>query len=71
MTGRRRSDHDSRDARCTTAVRSRSTASWRSPVRDGSSSPSDFPEEHYERSWPDRFPVDQLNDTGKKPLGLA
>src|ERR687897_2338421 len=24
-------------------------------------SPSDFPEEHYERSWPDRFGPDQLN----------
>jgi hypothetical protein len=34
------------------------------------SSPSDFPEEHYERSWSDRFSVDQLNANGRKALGL-
>ncbi|MGO4596547.1 DUF1479 domain-containing protein [Terrabacter sp. 2RAF25] len=34
------------------------------------SSPSDFPEEHYERSWPDRFTPAQLNDTGRRGLGL-
>ncbi|NUQ32452.1 MAG: DUF1479 domain-containing protein [Dermatophilaceae bacterium] len=34
------------------------------------SSPSDFPEEHYERSWPDRFTTDQLNATGRRGLGL-
>jgi hypothetical protein len=35
------------------------------------SSPTDFPEEHYERDWPDRFALDQLNDTGRRGLGLA
>jgi hypothetical protein len=42
-------------------------------VRDAfmtGSSPSDFPEEHYERSWPDRFRPDQLNATGRRGLGL-
>jgi hypothetical protein len=34
------------------------------------SSPSDFPEEHYERSWPDRFSLDDLNPTGRRGLGL-
>jgi hypothetical protein len=34
------------------------------------SSPTDFPEEHYEREWPDRFHQDQLNDTGRRGLGL-
>jgi hypothetical protein len=33
-------------------------------------SPSDFPEEHYERNWPDRFPPEQLNDTGRRGLGM-
>ena len=42
-------------------------------VRDAfltGASPSDFPEEHYERSWTGRFTVDQLNDTGRRGLGL-
>ena len=34
------------------------------------SSPSDFPEEHYERDWDDRFTLDQLNATGRRGLGL-
>jgi hypothetical protein len=34
------------------------------------SSPGDFPEEHYERSWPNRFSVEQLNDNGRRGLGL-
>ncbi|MBW8729858.1 MAG: DUF1479 domain-containing protein [Terrabacter sp.] len=34
------------------------------------SSPSDFPEEDYERSWPDRFAPEQLNETGRRGLGL-
>lgn len=34
------------------------------------SSPSDFPEEHYERSWAGRFTLDQLNDAGRRGLGL-
>jgi hypothetical protein len=41
-------------------------------VRDAfltGSSPSDFPEEHYERTWPNRFQVDDLNDIGRRGLG--
>jgi hypothetical protein len=34
-------------------------------------SPSDFPEEHYERGWPDRFQPEQLNETGRRGLGMA
>ncbi|MEV0690287.1 DUF1479 domain-containing protein [Streptomyces sp. NPDC050388] len=34
------------------------------------SSPSDFPEEHYERTWTDRFDVGRLNETGRRGLGL-
>jgi hypothetical protein len=34
------------------------------------SSPSDFPAEHYERTWPNRFTADDLNDTGRRGLGL-
>jgi hypothetical protein len=33
-------------------------------------SPSDFPEEHYERTWPDRFQPEQLNATGRRGLGM-
>ncbi len=35
------------------------------------SSPGDFPAEHYERAWPDRFRFDDLNDTGRRGLGLS
>jgi hypothetical protein len=35
------------------------------------SSPSDFPDEHYEREWPNRFSVDSLNEVGRRGLGLA
>ena len=35
------------------------------------SSPADFPAEHYERSWPDRFGADQLNDIGRRGLALT
>ena len=35
------------------------------------SSPGDFPEEHYERTWPNRFRPESLNDTGRRGLGLA
>jgi hypothetical protein len=35
------------------------------------SSPSDFPAEHYERTWPDRFAETDLNETGRLGLGLA
>ncbi len=34
------------------------------------SSPADFPAEHYERSWPDRFPEAGLNATGRRGLGF-
>lgn len=35
------------------------------------SSPSDFPDENYERDWPNRFTVDDLNAIGRRGLGLA
>jgi hypothetical protein len=34
------------------------------------SSPSDFPEEHYERDWPNRFGYDDLNAIGRRGLGF-
>jgi hypothetical protein len=34
------------------------------------SSPGDFPEEHYERDWANRFNIDELNETGRRGLGL-
>jgi hypothetical protein len=34
------------------------------------SSPSDFPAEDYERSWTGRFQPADLNDTGRRGLGL-
>lgn len=33
-------------------------------------SPSDFPDEHYEANWDNRFSESQLNDTGRRGLGL-
>ena len=33
-------------------------------------SPSDFPEEHYERTWTNRFQLGDLNETGRRGLGL-
>ncbi|HEY0238203.1 MAG TPA: YbiU family protein, partial [Friedmanniella sp.] len=33
-------------------------------------SPHDFPEEDYEASWPDRFQEGDLNDIGRRGLGL-
>jgi hypothetical protein len=33
-------------------------------------SPFDFPPEHYEASWPNRFSVGDLNETGRRGLGL-
>jgi len=35
------------------------------------SSPSDFPEEHYERDWDNRFAESDLNATGRSGLGLT
>jgi hypothetical protein len=34
-------------------------------------SPPDFPEEHYERGWPNRFGVADLNENGRRSLGLT
>jgi hypothetical protein len=34
------------------------------------SSPGDFPEEHYERSWTNRFRFEDLNRTGRRGLGI-
>ena len=48
----------------------RYAASVHAAFLDGSS-PDDFPEEHYERSWPDRPALDALNANGKRGLGLA
>ena len=42
-------------------------------VRDAfltGSSPSDFPGEHYERTWSNRFQADDLNETGRRGLGF-
>ena len=42
-------------------------------VRDAfltGSSPGDFPAEHYERTWPNRFQRHDLNDAGRRGLGL-
>jgi Protein of unknown function (DUF1479) len=42
-------------------------------VRDAflnGSSPTDFPDEHYERTWTDRFAVTDLNDVGRQSLGI-
>jgi hypothetical protein len=33
-------------------------------------SPADFPQEDYETTWPDRFPVESLNDIGSRGLGM-
>jgi hypothetical protein len=43
--------------------------SVREAFRTGSS-PSDFPPEHYEREWPNRFRADDLNATGRRGLGI-
>ncbi|HEY5820902.1 MAG TPA: DUF1479 domain-containing protein [Propionibacteriaceae bacterium] len=34
-------------------------------------SPFDFPQEDYEAEWPNRFAPDQLNEIGRRGLGLA
>jgi len=42
-------------------------------VRDAflnGSSPTDFPAEHYERTWANRFHVADLNETGQRGLGF-
>jgi hypothetical protein len=45
-------------------------ASVREALLTGSS-PTDFPEEHYERTWADRFMIDDLNDVGRRGLGIS
>ena len=47
---------------------------YAAPVREAfrtGSSPSDFPDEHYERDWRDRFRLEDLNQTGRRGLGLS
>lgn len=44
-------------------------ANVREAFRTGAS-PSDFPDENYEQSWPNRFQVDELSDNGRRGLGL-
>jgi Protein of unknown function (DUF1479) len=51
------------------AKNERYAASVRSAFREGLS-PHDFPAEHYEVDWTGRFHVDQLNDIGRRGLGL-
>ncbi|MFG2040091.1 YbiU family protein [Dactylosporangium sp. NPDC048998] len=48
----------------------RYAASVREALETGSS-PADFPEEHYERAWPDRFRLADLNERGRRGLDLA
>ncbi|MEU7484102.1 DUF1479 domain-containing protein [Streptomyces sp. NPDC042319] len=47
----------------------RYAAEVRQAFRTGSS-PADFPEEHYERTWHGRFTPDRLNATGRRGLAL-
>ncbi|MGI5472778.1 DUF1479 domain-containing protein [Streptomyces sp. CA-132043] len=47
----------------------RYAAEVRHAFRTGSS-PADFPEEHYERTWHGRFTPDRLNATGRRGLAL-
>ena len=46
------------------------SASVREAFQTGSS-PRDFPEEHYERSWINRFTEAELNTTGRRGLNLG
>ena len=48
----------------------RYAASVREAFRTGAS-PSDFPAEHYERAWANRFQPGDLNQTGRSGLGLG
>ena len=34
-------------------------------------SPRDFPPEHYEHDWPNRFQLADLNEIGRRGLGLS
>ena len=36
----------------------------------GGESPSDFPEEHYEVDWQNRYREDELNEVGRRGMGL-
>ncbi|MHA6800084.1 DUF1479 domain-containing protein [Bounagaea algeriensis] len=44
--------------------------SVREAFRTGSS-PADFPPEHYERDWVGRFTEEELNENGRRGLGMA
>ena len=60
---------------CTSRRRRGARATRPTPSRCASafltgSSPADFPAEHYERRWPGRFRVEELNATGRRGLGL-
>jgi hypothetical protein len=47
---------------------------YAAPVRTAfatGSSPDDFPAEHNERDWAGRFGADDLNETGRRGLGLS
>ncbi len=49
-------------------------ASYAPSVRralESGASPSDFPAEDYEASWPDRFGVDDLTNIGRRGLGMT
>jgi hypothetical protein len=49
------------------------TNSYSALVREAfvaGNSPFDFPPEHYEASWPNRFSIGDLNETGRRGLGL-
>jgi hypothetical protein len=48
----------------------RYAASVRTAFATGSS-PDDFPAEHYERDWAGRFGPADLNETGRRGLGLS
>ena len=56
------------------ALSSRLNEAYQTLVREaflGGRSPYDFPEEHYEATWANRFSVDQLNAIGRRGLGLT
>jgi len=38
---------------------------------ESGASPSDFPAEHYEKDWPDRFPPARLNEIGRRGLNYT
>ena len=52
------------------AKNERYTASVRDALATGMS-PTDFPAEHYEVHWENRFGIDQLNDIARRGLGIG